>query len=506
MPSEVEGVQFPADATGRRSTLAAGANVLAAAAAAIDPSLSERIAADAKGAFRASYPKHGVALAAASAYDAKSALAAAEAGLAAVYDTFEFVRAGKSMKIAEAMASPLEPLHTGRVSGGGALATELTVAYGGKRLGGESLAAQARAWEAYGCMEPGVARALELAAASKSWLDLRGRCFVLLGGSSALSPLKLLLSCGATVIAVGRRKPLIWAGLIATARASAGTLLFPCAAAPAAGASDAELASAAGADLMVQTPEIGAWLERAVKEVGLPCTVGMYTYLDSDAHVRVTLACDMVTRGLAVAGSGVSLAYLQTPSVPYIIGEELHAAAAERHAVSWLRTFRYPPNAGDAARVGPGETVRYVHDGVLAMQGPNYMLAKTIQQWRALLGRFRDRLAVSANVAPPARTASVLAGNKNASSIAKAYAGMANTPPMLAFDSDTVTDAMGALLLHDLCNKDAPSQPDTELGHPSELFTAQAFHGGSFRLGAKPGSLGKLWYITGSLMPADPRP
>jgi hypothetical protein len=34
----------------------------------------------------------------------------------------------------------------------------------------------------------------------------------------------------------------------------------------------------------------------------------------------------------------------------------------------------------------------------------------------------------------------------------------------------------------------------------------QAFHGGSFRLGAKPNSLGKLWYLTGSLISSDPHP
>ena len=41
------------------------------------------------------------------------------------------------------------------------------------------------------------------------------------------------------------------------------------------GASDAELAAAAGADLLTETPEIGQWLKLARAEVGLPLTVGV---------------------------------------------------------------------------------------------------------------------------------------------------------------------------------------------------------------------------------------
>lgn len=203
----------------------------------------------------------------------------------------------------------------------------------------------------------------------------------------------------------------------------------------------------------------------------------------------------------------------------YVIGDELHAAAAARHARTWLlRLLRFPPNAAphpvaatsllpsSVAAGGPPPARRYIHDGVLPVQGPNYLLAKTLQQWRAVLARCRDGLCVSANVAPPARTDSVLSGNKNAGAIARAYAGMGHTRPMVAFDADTVTGVMGALLVHDVCNGQSPSQPSTPLAHPSELFTLQAFHGGSFRLGAKPASLGRLWFLLGSIVAADPRP
>jgi hypothetical protein len=258
--------------------------------------------------------------------------------------------------------------------------------------------------------------------------------------------------------------------------------------------------------LLTQTPEIGAWLKDTIASVGLPTTIGMYTYLDSDAHVRVTIACDMVTKAIAIKTSGISLAYLQTPSLAYVINADIHDAAAARHAASWLRTLGYPANATPAVPTAAGEPERFVHNGVLPLQGPNYLLAKSIQQWRGVLARFQEGLLVSANIAPPARTASVLQGNKNADSINKAFSGMGYTPPAITFDADTVAAAMAGLLVHDVSHVSSPAQPGVRLSHPSELFTAQAFHGGSFRLGAKPASLASLWYMLGSVRAADPRP
>ena len=58
------------------------------------------------------------------------------------------------------------------------------------------------------------------------------------------------------------------------------------------------------------------------------------------------------------------------------------------------------------------------------LQGPNYALAKTMQMWRATLARARDSLLVSSNVAPAARTASMVAGNAR---YAAGYGGMLKT-------------------------------------------------------------------------------
>merc|ERR1719375_3096955 len=100
------------------------------------------------------------------------------------------------------------------------------------------------------------------------------------------------------------------------------------------------------------------------------------------------------------------------------------------------------------------------------------------------------------NVAPAARTASMVAGsNKNAGAVATGLDGMTHFPPMVVFNADTVAACMAAMLVHDLRNPVAPSNPSTSLHHPWDLASIQAFHGGTFRLGIKPQALGPLWYI-----------
>merc|ERR1712224_961431 len=96
---------------------------------------------------------------------------------------------------------------------------------------------------------------------------------------------------------------------------SAGKLVFPVKCEPTADAD--ELAKAAGADLMSDAPEIAAWLKDFLaSEKAKSVTIGVYTYLDGDAHVRVSLACDAIIQEL-IASTGrqhdLSLAYIQTP-------------------------------------------------------------------------------------------------------------------------------------------------------------------------------------------------
>ena len=498
----MDGVQFPADAHGKRSTLSGGKAVWSAAVRVVDPALAEAIAAEKN--WRMGYEKHVVKIMEAGARSPEAAISIAEAGLAEVYSTFHFVRDGTNMTLPEAMAKPsaTAAFSSAAIKGTSAPADALSVPYEGKDLEGAALVDQIKTWSTAGVMEPGVETALTaVAQGGRAQLDLSSHVYVVLGATSALGPLQCLLQWGATVIGVARQKQKSWAGLIAAARASAGTLILPVRTkgAPAAGASDAELAAAAGADLMVDTPEILAWLKQAIAQTGRPPVVGMYTYLDSDAHVRVSIACDAIMRELAAPRSEAALAYIQTPSLAYDIPEAAVAASRELYATSWLSYLGYEPNARPPVQ-GINGTKRYIHDGLMSMQGPNYALAKTIQLWRAVLARSRDGLRVSANCAPAARTASMVAGdNKNAGTVAVGLDGMGYFKPMAVFDQETVAACMSALLARDINDEAAPACPRVALGHPFDLFSLQAFHGGSFRVGVKPAQLGKLFFVAGKL-------
>ena len=126
----------------------------------------------------------------------------------------------------------------------------------------------------------------------------------------------------------------------------------------------------------------------------------------------------------------------------------------------------YPPGAD------PG-----INDSLVRQQGPNYVLAKRLQRWRATLAR-EAGATVSMNVAPPTRTRSVV---KN-QILAAAYAG-AHKFGVEVFEPATTKVLMAALLVHDLHTGGAPAQP-----HPWQDEAHGAAHGGLWRIAYTPRS------------------
>ena len=59
---------------------------------------------------------------------------------------------------------------------------------------------------------------------------------------------------------------------------------------------------------------------------------------------------------------------------------------------------------------------------------------------------------------------------------------------------------MAALLVHDISSATSLASPHAPLGHPNELFSFQAFHGGTWRVGARPGQLNTLFYLSGRVL------
>lgn len=116
-----------------------------------------------------------------------------------------------------------------------------------------------------------------------------------------------------------------------------------------------------------------------------------------------------------------------------------------------------------------------IADCLVVEQGPNYALAKRIQQWRATLARHQGQ-RVSINIAPSTTTHSV---TKNP--LLKAAFNGASLFDVEAFSPETTNSIMAALI-HDLRNPKSVANPETQMEHPLELMMEGANHGGLWRV------------------------
>lgn len=490
------GVQFPTDEKGGRSTTSAAKLIWTAAAQGVQDDdgenprgkLVEDITKEKD--WRHQYPKHLSKLGKLAMKSRANALGIAQKGIDAVYDSFEFERDGETLKFREAMAKfNKEGFSTGTVKGSGAKSKGVAaMPYKGASLKGEELKAKLQAWADYGTIEASAAEAVaRVISEEDKWLDLSGQYFVLLGAGSELGPLPMLLSCGATVVAIRTRKPQGWKKTMELAASSPGTLIFPQA------EGDGAPEERAGCDLMLEAPEIRNWLLSVIPE-GSPVTVGCYTYLDSDEHVRVSLACDAIMAELAQARKA-ALAYIGSPTVDCRLPPGCFEAMHTNRSLApwWMRAT--------GCGMPPVSEVNgsHISHGFMVLQGPNYALAKTIQNWRCFLAREAGTV-VSANIGPPSRTESVM-HNKTMKTVMD---GAGYIRPNEVFDADTASAVMALLLIHDLQNPTSIAQPGTRLEHPWCLISECAVHGGCWRAGFDMENsklLGGAIYGLGSMAP-----
>jgi hypothetical protein len=143
---------------------------------------------------------------------------------------------------------------------------------------------------------------------------------------------------------------------------------------------------------------------------------------------------------------------------------------------------QFEPNYPETYHSAQGRIIG-LNDSLIPQQGPNYILAKRIQRWRALAAR-ADGVPVSLNLAPATRTQSVIRNR----ALAAAYAG-ASRFGVEVFDPATSTTLMAALLVHDLRNPASSANPATPLGNPMDLFVQGANHGGLWRAAYSPRSV-----------------
>jgi len=480
-----EGVDFPPAADGRRGTTDTGRAVFADALRVADASAAT--AAERERDWRRRYVVHAGRLVQLAAADPARPIAMAEAGLASLRRRLQFVRDGASSAL-EALPPPRTRIDTRRITGiSKAGPAPIAVPYRGAMLSGDALRRQLDRWEADGIVEPSFAQALWRVQSHPEWLDLSDHRFALLGAQAEMAPLPWLLRWRATVYAVDLPRTDIWQRLLRLAHAGNGTLCVPLRSSSATAApapeDNAALAQYAGADLLSDTPELIAWLGESEGSL----TVGAYAYLDGAQHVRVAAAMDAIQAQLAAQRRNVSLAMLATPTDAYAVPGDALRMAHERFAARGVlaRTARAVTLGRGFARngvpvAGPGAadtaTPHGVVDALVVQQGPNYVLAKRLQHWRALTARAQGT-RVSIHVAPPALTGSVTKNRLLAAAYRAAHRFGAQ-----AFEPATAAALMAALLVHDLRHPQAPANPDVALGQPLDLLSDAACHGGLWRM------------------------
>jgi hypothetical protein len=475
-----EGVVFPVGRDGRRSTSDTGRAIFADALRVVNPEAAARTERERN--WRARYLVHARRLVEEGAASPAAAKAIALAGLLSAHRRLQFARDGEVHTLEVALKHPRGRLHTHTVAGISKVGpAPVAVPYRGQMLSGDALRRQIDRWEADGRVEPSFAQALWRVQAHPEWLDLSDQRFALLGAYAEMGPLPYLLRWRATVYAVDLPRADISQQMLRLAHAGNGVLRVPCAVPP---PGEAEVARCAGADLVRDTPEIAAWLQT----VDGPLTIGAYAYMDGAHHVRVAAAMDAIQAAVATRRGDCTLAMLATPTDAYAVPAAALDAAHERYArrggvarVAHLATFgrAFARNGAPlpAARktADPAELVGIV-DALIAQQGPNYVLAKRLQQWRALAARAAG-IRVAIHVAPPALTRSV---TKNRL-LAAAYRA-AHRFGVEAFEPSTAAALMAVLLVHDLRHPQAAANPDVALAHPLQLLAEAACHGGLWRM------------------------
>lgn len=492
-----EGVCFPLGGDDKRSTSATGRAIFADSIRAVDPAIAARI--EHTRDWRKGYiaPLRDIVLAAAQ--STHNALSISRHGLASADQRFTFRRNDEELSLRSAMDSFSERgLASVSVRGRAAREEDLSVPYQGRRLFGDDLRRQIDDWVERGIAEPSFGHALHLVLDNPDWLDLRDVDIALLGAGAEMAPTRSLLRWGARVHAVDLPQSAVWERLVAITRNTAGSIRIPIELS-ADGTppfvvdgdvhpdDDATICAAAGTNLITRPPEIRTWLD----EIQQPFVLGNYAYADGSSHARLSMSGEMISEALQRTRDDLTLAYLATPTDVFVVPEECVEDSRSR----WehrgiggllqapLRLARqFEPNypivhtTASGARVG-------LNDSIIPQQGPNYILAKRIQRWRALVAR-SEGTPVSLNLAPATRTRSVVRNR----ALAAAYAG-AGRFGVEVFDPSTSTTLMAALLVHDLRNPASSANPATSLENPMDLFVRGANHGGLWRAAYSPRSV-----------------
>ena len=466
--SGADGVDVP-EVDGARSSSAFGRAVIGDALRGADPVGATAVARETN--WRRGYLTHFHRLVEAGIPSPDAAVGMARDGLVSVQRRMRAGTDGGDVALTDLLGSvrPATPLRSQTIEGSADPETELTLPYDGRRLRGDELRDQLRAWTAAGVLEPGAEQAVGEVVDHPEWLSMPGKTLVTLGAASEMGPLRSVLRWGGHVAALDLPRPELWRDVLTLASDSAGRLTYPVA--------DTAAGEIAGADLLDDLPQVTDWIGQQAGHL----VVGNYLYADGAVNLRLAAAADALSSHLQRTRGDLSMAWLATPTDIFAVPREAvvaSTAAYERRTP--LRRLRPIGRAASGGRLlqrnyAPDEDPG-INDSVVPQQGPNYLLAKRIHRWRAIAAR-SEGVPVSMNVAPPTRTRSVLKNRL----LAAAYAG-SHRFGVTVFAPSTSATLMAALLVHDLYAESAP-QPT-----PWQEEAVRAVHGGLWRTGYDPRS------------------
>lgn len=406
-------------------------------------------------------------------------LGMAKAGWEYVYTNMEVFREenGPKQSLKEAMATPNinKAFDTGVIQPKSKPVKELVIPYKSKNFKGQNAVKLIKNWKTKGVIESDTAAVLNSVVADKSVFDsLSNKVFVLLGAISEMGPLQRLLSWGATVVAIDINFQSVQDRLFKFAENSAGTLIVPLKKGTG-GSPQSQWTEFSGANLLTDFPEVAAWLINIMPEKEM--IIGSYCYLDGERFIKIVSTMDAICTTVAAGRKTTTgFSYLATPTDCHLVTEEAVTAANNQQQSAIVKLLSIATSNGYNKNDLVGD--EQFTNSVVNRQGPNYILAKRLQTWRAMLHR-NSGSPVSLNVAPTTKTFSVM---KN-KIFAFTMAGMESFAPMEPFETGTTKSVMAALLVWDFHSKTSSAQPTTELDHPLQLLQKTQVHGGMYRTG-----------------------
>lgn len=482
MSSSLDGLQFPLHPQQQKpSSSRLGRSTIAAALATVQPEAAAQVKSEKN--WRKHYPIHFKNLVKYGLTSTEAALRIAQDGLDYAHKHFEFYRAGEKYSLKDALCLPAKQLNTFVLKGRSTQVPEWYVPYQGQKLQGEALLQQIQSWQDRGIIEVSHADALRACVAHPEWFDLSDRTMVLFGAASEAGPLTWLAKWKANIVAVDLPNTRVWNKIIDHVSQGNATLYAPSQEVLDANTSPDVLKEKLGANLLTQIPEIAQWLSQFEQDLDLAAIA----YLDGEKHVRVSMAMDAIMSHVSAQKANTSLMYMCTPTDVYAVPQQVIEASQQKfqarsktHAAvsKGIATLsgQYFFKQNDHALIQSGQQHYGICDCLVIEQGPNYALAKRLQQWRATLARAQGQ-RVSINIAPSTTTYSV---TKNP--LLKAAFNGASLFDVEAFSPESTNAIMAALWIHDLRNPTSVANPEVVLNHPLELMMHGANHGGLWRV------------------------